>query len=59
MLELIVDQAGKVRSAVAVGAGKSIDAELINAALSWKFIPAQKGDRPVASRFRMVVSGKQ
>ena len=58
-LELVVDQAGKVRSAAPAGPAKNIDPELINAALSWKFIPAVKNGRAVASRFRIAVSGKE
>jgi hypothetical protein len=55
-LELVVDGAGKVRSAELVGKMKGADPELLNAALSWKFIPASKGGRPVASRLRLEVS---
>jgi hypothetical protein len=59
MLELVVDQAGKVRSATPAGPAKNLDADLIDAAKSWKFIPALKNGRAVASRFRLAVSGKQ
>jgi hypothetical protein len=59
ILELVIDQAGKVRSAELAGAAKTDDAGLLNAALNWKFIPALKSGRPVASRFRIAISGKQ
>lgn len=59
VLELIVDRAGKVRSAEPVGMAKSVDPELISATHSWKFIPAFKDGRPVASRLRIAVSPKQ
>jgi hypothetical protein len=35
------------------------DPELINAALGWKFVPAFKDGRPVASRLRFTVSLEQ
>lgn len=57
LLELVVDEAGKVRSAKLIGS--SSDRELIRAALTWKFIPAFKDDRAVASRLRIAVSPKQ
>ncbi len=52
-LDLVVDAAGKVRSAKAVGA---IEPELINATARWKFIPAFKEGRPVACRLRFAVT---
>jgi hypothetical protein len=52
-LDLVVDAAGKVRSAKAVGA---IEPELINATAQWKFIPAFKEGRPVACRLRFAVT---
>ena len=52
-LDLIIDSAGKVRSATGA---RSIDPDLINAALQWKFIPASNGKRAVASRTHMAVS---
>jgi hypothetical protein len=58
-LDLIVDAAGKVRSAEAVGKMKGVDPELISAALTWKFIPAFKDRRAVASRLRIAVSPRQ
>ena len=59
LLELVVDRAGKVRSAEPVGKVKWVDPELLGAALNWKFIPALKGGRAVASRLRIAVSPKQ
>jgi hypothetical protein len=58
-LDLVVDEAGKVRSAEPAGNVKWVDPELINAALTWKFIPAFKDGRPVASRIRLDVSLRQ
>jgi hypothetical protein len=58
-LDLIVDAAGKVRSAEAVGKMKGVDPELISAALTWKFIPAFKDRRAVASRLRIAVPPRQ
>ncbi len=58
-LDLVIDGAGKVRSAESSGKVKDADSDLINAALTWKFIPAFKGDRPVASRLRLAVSPRQ
>ncbi|HWZ81939.1 MAG TPA: hypothetical protein VNW47_04915 [Terriglobales bacterium] len=59
LLDLVVDEAGKVRSAEPAGKVKSVDPELINAALTWKFIPAFKDGRAVASRLRIAVSPRQ
>jgi hypothetical protein len=59
ILELTVDSAGKVRSAEPAGNTKSMDPALLQAPTGWKFIPALKAGRPVASRTRMAVSLKQ
>lgn len=59
LLHLVIDSAGKVRSAEPAGKVKWVDPELINAASTWKFIPAFKDGRPVASRLRLDVSLKQ
>jgi len=59
LLDLVLDGAGKVRSAEPAGKMKWADSELINAALTWKFIPALKDGRPVASRLRLAVSPRQ
>ena len=53
LVDLIIDSAGKVRSA---GSATSIDPELVQAALGWKFIPAQRGKHAVASRTHLAVS---
>lgn len=59
LLDLIVDAGGKVRSAEPAGKLRWFDPDLINAALTWKFIPAFKDGRAVASRLRIAVSPKQ
>ena len=59
LLELVIDSAGKVRSAEGAGKTKSVDADLIHAATGWKFIPAFKAGRAVASRLRLAVSLKR
>ena len=58
-LDLVIDSAGKVRSVEPAGNVKRVDAGLINAASGWKFVPAFKDGRPVASRLRLTVSPKQ
>jgi hypothetical protein len=57
-LLLVVDAAGKVRSAEPMGKVK-VDQELLNAALAWKFIPAFNDGRAVTSRMRLAVSLRQ
>jgi hypothetical protein len=59
LLDLIVDESGKVRSVDPAGKVKWVDPQLVNAALTWKFIPAFKDSRPVASRLRIAVSPRQ
>jgi hypothetical protein len=59
LVDLVIDSAGKVRSAEPAGKVKWVDAELINAASGWKFVPAFKDGRPVACRLRLTVSLKQ
>jgi hypothetical protein len=56
LLDLVIDSAGKVRSAEPSGKTKWADAELLRATEEWKFIPAFKGNRPVACRSRLAVS---
>ena len=56
---LVIDSAGKVRSAQAAAKTRIVDQDLINAAYSWKFIPAFKDGRPVASRIRIASSAQQ
>jgi hypothetical protein len=59
LLDLVIDSAGKVRSVEPAGRGRSVAPELIQAALSWKFVPAYKNGQPVASRVRLAVSPRQ
>ena len=59
LLDLVIDAAGKVRSAKPAGKVKWVDPDLINAALTWKFIPAFKDGLPVASQLRIGVSPRQ
>jgi hypothetical protein len=59
LLQLVIDRAGKVRSVEPVGKAKWADPELISAAHTWKFIPAFKDGRAVASRLRIAVSPRQ
>ena len=53
-LNLVIDSAGKVRFAEMVSPEK--DDALLSASKEWKFIPAFRGGRPVACRFRTFVS---
>jgi len=59
LLDLLIDSAGKVRSAETAGSTKSSNADLIKAAMEWTFIPAFKDGRAVASRLRLAVSAKR
>ncbi|HMD17246.1 MAG TPA: hypothetical protein VKH18_11305 [Terriglobales bacterium] len=59
LLDLVIDASGKVRSAKPGGKMKWVDPDLVNAALSWKFIPAFKDGVPVASQLRIGVSPRQ
>ena len=52
VVELVVDAAGKVRSAKIVN---GVDKKLVEAAAGWHFIPAFRDERPVACRFRLKV----
>jgi hypothetical protein len=52
IVELVVDAAGKVRSAKIVNGA---DKKLVEAASGWHFIPAFREGRPVACRFRLKV----
>lgn len=56
VLDLVIDSAGKVRSAAPVDAAKVLSADLLDAITDWKFIPAFKDARPVASKIRVAVS---
>src|SRR5579872_343999 len=57
-LELVIDSAGKVRSAEMVGAHLA-DEGLMNSTSTWKFIPAFNAGRPVASKILLGVSLKR
>ena len=59
LLDLVIDAAGKVRSVEPAGKNGSLPPERVGAAFSWKFIPAFKDSRAVASRIRISVSPKQ
>jgi hypothetical protein len=58
LLDLVIDSAGKVRSAEAPE-NKPIDFDLKDAPASWKFIPALRAGRAVASRIYFVISPKR
>jgi hypothetical protein len=59
LLDLLIDSAGKVRSVEPAGNTKSADPDLLMAARGWKFVPASKDGRAVASRLRLAVSAKR
>jgi hypothetical protein len=59
MLDLVVDSAGKVRSAEAADHLKPANADLIQATAEWKFIPAFKNGLAVACRVRISASPKR
>ncbi len=59
VFDLIVDAAGKVRSAEPADKTTVVGPDLLKAAFTWKFIPAFKDGRPVASRLRIAVSSRQ
>ena len=52
-VNLVIDAAGKVRSAKAEGKPEK---DLIDATAGWKFVPAFKSGRPVASRLQIGVT---
>ena len=56
LLNLVIDAAGKVRSVQPSTKLALSERSLIEDALSWKFIPAFKNGKPVASRVRMDVA---
>ena len=58
-LDLVIDSAGKVRSAELSGGEKSSNRALIDAAMQWTFIPALKGGRAVASKTRLAISPRR
>jgi hypothetical protein len=56
VLKLVIDSAGKVRSAEEVGKSQSLDEGLIKSTSNWKFIPAFSAGQPVASEVLLGVS---
>jgi hypothetical protein len=56
VVNLVIDAAGKVRSASQEG---KPERDLISATANWKFIPAFKAGRPVASRLQLGVTPSQ
>ncbi|MCU1302083.1 MAG: hypothetical protein JWQ87_2367 [Candidatus Sulfotelmatobacter sp.] len=59
LMDLLIDSAGKVRSAEPAGNVKFSDDSLVKAAMEWTFIPAFKNGSAVASRLRLAVSAKR
>jgi hypothetical protein len=57
LLDLLIDSAGKVRSAESADAG--FDSSLRSATAEWKFIPARKEGRATASRVFFIISPKR
>ena len=58
-VELVVDSAGKVRSVKPTGDTKLLEQYVRVSASRWKFIPAFKNDRSVASRMHTAISPLQ
>lgn len=58
-VELVIDSAGKVRSVKPAGETKLLEQYVQVSASRWKFIPAFKNDRPVASRMHTSISPLQ
>jgi hypothetical protein len=57
---LVIDSAGKVRSAAPIGGSASLrEIDLMNALSEWKFVPAFKGHRAVASTMVKIFSLQQ
>jgi hypothetical protein len=56
MLKLVIDSAGKVRSAEPMGSSQYVDEGLIKSTVNWKFIPAYSAGEPVASQIFLGVS---
>jgi hypothetical protein len=59
VLDLVIDSAGKVRSAQPAGKAMWNSPKMLAAAKNWKFIPAFKNNQPVASHLRFAVSPMQ
>ena len=56
---LVIDSAGKVRSAAPIGSTAWKDVDLMGSLSEWKFIPAFNGHRPVASSMVKIYSLQQ
>ena len=56
IVSLVIDSAGKVWSAQA---DAKLDTYFKGASAGWKFVPAFKGGRPIASRLRLQVTPRQ
>ena len=59
LLLLVIDSAGKVRTAEPADEAKWFDVGLQGATATWKFIPAFKGDQAVACRLTFAVRMKR
>jgi hypothetical protein len=58
-LKLVIDSAGKVRSAEVIGNVQAVDETLLKSTSNWKFIPAFSEGQPVASEILLGVSLKR
>jgi len=56
VLELVVEKDGSVSSATVVEGTEPFAGQARAAALTWRFVPAQRGDAPVAARIRAQVA---
>ena len=61
LLDLLIDSAGKVRSAESAEPSfdKTFDSSLRSATAEWKFVPALRDGRAVASRIYFIISPKR
>jgi hypothetical protein len=57
MLDLVIDSAGKVRTAASTNS--LFDSSLKDATTSWKFVPAFRSERPIASEIYFIISPKR
>jgi hypothetical protein len=57
MLDLVIDSAGKIRSAGSTS--PLFDSSLREATTSWKFVPAFRTERPIASEIYFIISPKR
>jgi len=58
-VSLVIDSAGKVRSGAPIGSASWKNIDLMNALSEWKFVPAFKGHRAVASSMVKIFSLQQ